>query len=207
MCGTQNDPDAETCKSCGYIFEDFSSTGVSSPAQWGKPRDTSPPATDNFSQPPRVSTDAPLFVVSKSLLGSLVPGIVYLLFISFFVVGTNFSIYSLGIIAIFILIGFLPVLFSTRSYEFFDGSLRMNKIIGASSEITYSDLEIRNISKGRRVQIILSAAGQRRAIVIPGNPTNRELGEDLIQFLEKKLKKKDSGNQPTSNDGDSTESP
>ena len=86
---------------------------------------------------------------------------------------------------VFILVGFVPILFTTRRYEFFDGSLRMSKIIGGSSEMLYSDLEIRDFSKGRRPQIILSAMGKRRAIVIPGNPTNGGLGEDLNQFLQK----------------------
>jgi hypothetical protein len=67
----------------------------------------------------------------------------------------------------------------------------MSKIIGRDSEIPYSELEIRDYSKGRRPRIILSAAGQGRSIVIPGNPTNGELGEDLNQFLQKKLKKFD----------------
>jgi len=65
----------------------------------------------------------------------------------------------------------------------------MSKVIGGSSEIPYSDLEILDYSKGRRPQIILATKGQRRRILIPGNPTNGELGVDLNQFLEKKLKK------------------
>ena len=67
----------------------------------------------------------------------------------------------------------------------------MSKVIGGSSEIPYSDLEILDYSKGRKPQIILETMGQRRRILIPGNPTNAVLGEDLNQFLQKKLKKYD----------------
>ena len=87
----------------------------------------------------------------------------------------------------------------------------MTKIIGGVSEIPYSELEILDYSKERRSQIILATVGQRRRIVIPGNPTNTVLGEDLSQFLQKKLKKYDphSREQPSvssdsPNDDDAT---
>ena len=216
MCDTLNDSNAQTCKSCGYIFEDFSTTGVSNPPQWEKSWGTStaPPAANDFSIPPTISTGSPLFLVSKSLLRSLGQGIVYLLFIAIFTLGTSISVYSLGVIALFILIAFAPPLFTTRKYEFFDNSLRMSKVIGGSSEIAYSDLEILDYSKGRRPQIILATVGQRRRIMIPGNPTNGALGEDLNQFLQKKLKKYDphSGEQSTASsdatkDDDTTKLP
>ena len=98
------------------------------------------------------------------------------------------------------MIAFAPLLFTTRKYEFFDDSLRMSKVIGGSSEILYSDLEILDHSKGRRPQIILATVGQRRRILIPGNPTNGELGEDLNQFLQKKLKKYDPLSREQSSD-------
>ena len=193
MCDTLNDSGAQTCKSCGYIFEDFSSTVMSNPPQWEKPwgTNTSTPAANDFSVPPTISTGSPIFLVSKSLLRFLGQGIVYLLFIALFTLGTSISVYSLGVIGLFILIAFAPLLFTTRKYEFFDDSLRMSKVIGGSSEIPYSDLEILDYSKGRKPQIILETMGQRRRILIPGNPTNAVLGEDLNQFLQKKLKKYD----------------
>ena len=85
------------------------------------------------------------------------------------------------------MIAFAPLLFITRKYEFFDDSLRMSKVIGGSSEILYSDLEILDHSKGRRPQIILATVGQRRRILIPGNPTNGELGEDHEPVPSKEL--------------------
>ncbi len=65
----------------------------------------------------------------------------------------------------------------------------MHKIIGGDSEIPYTGLEVYDYRAGRKPRIVLSAAGQRRPIVISGNPMNKELGEDLNQFLSKKVKK------------------
>ena len=60
----------------------------------------------------------------------------------------------------------------------------------------------------RRSQLVLSAAGQKRPIVIQGNPLNKELGMDLRQFLSSKVKKpevsKKSDQQDTSMREDST---
>ena len=204
MCNTLNAQDAQSCKYCGYIFEDFSNTGTSNttPPQWPQPSSNNfaatPPA-DAIPNQPTVSTGSPLFVVSRSMLSSLAPGIVYLVFVAIFSVASGFSIYSLGVIVIFILVATVPVLFTPRKYEFYDGSLRITKIIGGTSEIPYSDLEIQDYPMKRRPRIILSVAGQRRSIIIPGNPTSAELGEDLNQFLHKKLKRYDPNprSQPT----------
>jgi hypothetical protein len=196
MCNTSNDQSAQSCKYCGYIFEDFSNTGVNSPSpQWGQPSNNSFPVapTDTFAAPsPTVSTGAPLFVVSKSLLSAILPGIIYLVFIFLFTTAGGLNIYSLGVIILFIVIAFVPSLFAPRKYEFYDGSLRITKIIGKDSEIQYSELEIHDNPMKRRPQIILSAVGQRRSIIIPGNPTNDQLGEDLNKFLQKKVKKHNS---------------
>lgn len=194
MCDTMNDQNAQSCKYCGYIFEDFSNTSVSNitPQQWQQPSSnifSSPPPTDAIPIQPTASTGSPLFIISKSILSSLAPGIVYLVFVAIFSTASGFSVYSLGVIVIFILVAAVPVLFTPRKYEFYDGSLRITKIIGGASEISYSDLEIHDYPMKRRPRIILSTIGPRRSIIIPGNPTNGELGEDLNQFLRKKLRK------------------
>jgi hypothetical protein len=209
MCNTLNDQNAQSCKYCGYIFEDYSNTRTdNSPSpQWEQPSidNFPPPTADTFTEPssPTVSTSAPLFVVSKSLLGSILPGIIYLVFILLFTTASGFSVYSLGVVALFILIAFIPNLFTPRKYEFYDNSLRINKIIGKDSEISYSESEIHDQPMKRRPRIILTVVGQRRTIVIPGNPSNAQLGEDLNQFLQKKLKKHD---QKPSNQQQSTSS-
>ncbi|MHB8567737.1 MAG: zinc ribbon domain-containing protein [Nitrososphaerales archaeon] len=187
MCGTQNDQDAKACKYCGYIFEDFSSAGMNNPVPRQSQSSSLPPA-DMPNVPPATSTGTPLFVASKSILASLAPGIFYLAFIFLINSATSFSVYSVGLIALFIAVGFVPILFTSRKYEFYDGSLRMVKIIGGSSEIPYSDMVIHDSPAKRKPRIVLSAVGQRRPFMIPGNPTNEQLGEDLNQFLHKKLK-------------------
>jgi hypothetical protein len=192
MCGTKNNEDATSCKSCGYIFEDFSTSDVSNFASSvstpEQPTATPPLDTDSFSDTSiPASTDSPLFVVSRSLLGSVLPLVIYLLFILFF--GLLSSPVFIGLIAIFVLMTIVPVLTSPRKYEFYDSSLRIHKIIGGDSEIAYSNLTLYESPKGRRAQIVLAVEGQRRPMIISGNPMNNELREDLNQFLEKKLKK------------------
>ncbi len=204
MCGTSNDKNAQSCKYCGFLFEDFASSGIRTgsastnpfppPTQEQQPQSINaipaPSVTDTFGMPtPITSIGAPLYTVSKSLLGSIVPSIVYLVFILFVTATTTFSLFSVAFITIFILISILPALFTSRKYEFFETSLRMHKIIGGDSEIPYTALEVRDYRAGRRPQIVLLAAGQKRPIVISGNPTNKELGLDLNQFLGKKLKR------------------
>ena len=190
MCDTLNAQEAQSCKYCGYIFEDFSNTAINNPAPqpWQQPSSTNSPSPQIDTTPiqPAVSTGSPLFVASKSIASSLAPGIIYLVFVAIFSTASGFSIYSIGVIVIFILVATVPVLFTPRKYEFYDNSLHITKIIGGASDIPYSDLEIQDYPTRRRPRIVLSVVGQRRAIIIPGNPSSG--GEDLNQFLHKKLK-------------------
>jgi hypothetical protein len=200
MCGTQNDQNAESCKYCGYIFENFSSPGVSAPG-WSRPKQEQAPsanldlaqpsdAASTFpSTPTMIPTGSALFVVSRSLLTSLLPAIFYLAFIIFTNAISSLDILSIALIAVFFLIAAVPVLFTPRKYEFYEGSLRIHKTVGRDSEIPYSNLMLYDVTMGRRQQIVLSVEGQRRQILIPGNPKNQELGQDLKQFLEQRVKK------------------
>lgn len=128
-------------------------------------------------------------MVSRSILTALLPALLYLLVFTFlgFI---SFSISSILYLAFFIVIALVPTLFSPRKYEFYDNSLKIHKIIGGDTEHSYSDMTLYGIrGMGRRSQITLVVTGKRGATVIPGNPTNQELGKDLYQFLETKLKK------------------
>jgi zinc-ribbon domain len=204
MCGTKNDPNAEVCKNCGYIFEDFSSPGISAPptASAYRPQEeqqspssfgTFPAASqaDNFPSPSSsmTSTGSPLFTVSKSLVSVVGPLVFYVAIIFFLTAGAGLSDYSLGLILIFALIFVLPVLFSPRKYEFYDSSLRIHKTLGGDTEIEYSDLEIYDYPVRGRARIVLVAQGQRRPIMISGDPVNSVLGQSLSEFLGKRLKK------------------
>ncbi len=207
LCGTKNDQSSQSCKNCGYEFIDDLGSSSASPTSesslassshneqepW-KTNLNTPLSSTNTSPVSSVPTSsgAPLYVVSKSLLGSIAPVLLYLVLIFFLTGGTSFSLLSIGIIAIFVVAAMFQVLLSTRKYEFYDDSLRMHKTIGRDSEIQYSQLEKYDYPIGRRPRIVLSAAGQRRPIVIPGNPSNGEQGLDLNQYLAKKLKKRES---------------
>ncbi|MDG7001355.1 MAG: hypothetical protein JRN15_19840 [Nitrososphaerota archaeon] len=224
LCGTKNDQKSKSCKNCGYVFiDDFGSSSVdtssesnlaSSPHEeqdlWKTNLSTPLPSTDTSPVSSASSSGAPLYVVSKPLLGSIAPVLLYIVLIFFLTGGTNFSILSIGIIAIFVVAAIFQVLVSTRKYEFYDDSLRMHKTIGGDSEVQYSQLEKYDYPVGRRPRLVLSAAGHRRPIVIPGNPSNGEQGVDLNQFLTKKLKKHESQfrneQQPTPSSGQVSES-
>lgn len=228
MCGTKNSQDALTCKSCGFNLESLRTTyasDVSRPVEEGPIIDTSPPLDTNpipkpfdansnpkpfdtnpipTSTIPPISSGSPLFVVSKSLIGSILPIMAYLVFISIF--GLFSSPAFISLIAIFILISVVPMLTSPRRYEFYDESLRMHKIVGGDSDISYSALTLHGSDTGaRRAQIVVSVEGQRRPFVIPGNPMNKELGQDLYQFLSVKLKKNKPASEPETATGTSEE--
>jgi hypothetical protein len=200
MCGTMNDQSAKSCSFCGYLFEDYGTPGVSAndskmaaqssvtPLNMVSPPSSQEPVTPAYPST-ATSSGSPLFVVSRSILASVGPGLAYLLFIVVISLFSSISIFSLALIAFLLLASVVPVLFTPRKFEFFDDSLRIHKIIGGDSEFQYSDLTMSDSPVRRRPQIILSAVGQRRPIVIQGNPTNKELGIDLKQFLNSKLKK------------------
>jgi hypothetical protein len=201
MCGTVNDQSAQSCTFCGYLFEDYG-TGTVSPPKAASPVENDnklnamPLSTDqnsvpkNTYAPSAMSTGAPLYLVSKSLLSSVVPALVYLIFIGFVGLSSGFSLYTIGLIAFFMVIALVPALLSPSRFEFYEDSLKVHKTIGGDSEVMYSNLTLVDYpTRGRSPQIVLSAEGQRRPIVIGKNPTNQNLGMDLKQFLTTKVKK------------------
>ena len=207
MCDTMNDQSAKSCSYCGYLFEEFGTPGVTvsdskpSPQPSVGPLNTvSPPSSQDPVTPvypsATVSSGSPLFVVSKSLLASIVPGIAYLLFIVVISSYSSVGLFSLLLIVLLVAASVVPILFTPRKFEFFDNSLRIHKIIGGDSEFQYADLTMFDSPTRRRSQIVLSAAGQRRPILIPSNPTNKELNIDLKQFLSSKLKKPETAQNP-----------
>ncbi len=203
MCGTVNDANAQSCTFCGYLFEDYG-TGTVTPPR-GDASSVSenslkniPPPMDETSEPPVASytsstmpsTGTPLYLVSRSLVSTIVPSLVYLVFIGFVGLASGFSLYTLALVAFFLIVALVPALFTPRRFEFYDDSLKIHKTIGGDSEIPYSQLSMVDYSpRGRGNQIVLSSSGQRRPIVIPKNPTNQNLNMDLKQFLTGKLKK------------------
>ncbi len=225
MCGTMNDQNAQSCSFCGYLFEDYGTgtvTGMSpSPVTTGTTDNNlnAVPEPSNLDATPLSSYTSPssspaalggtaLYVVSKSLLGSIIPALVYLFLIGSIGLFSGFSYYSIFLVVIFMLIAIVPGLFSPRRFEFYDNYLKTHKTIGGDSEIQYSELSLADYpTRGRSQQIVLSVAGQRRPIILGKNPTNQQLGMDLRQFLNSKLKKTttqgDAGNTSQQQSGDS----
>jgi len=164
---------------------------------------TVPPPTDidssasSYAQPSSSLSGSALYVVKKSLIGSIVPALLYLFFIASIGLFSGFSLYSIILVVFFLLVALVPALFSPRSFEFYDESLKIHKIIGGGSEIPYSSLSLLDYpARGRSQQVVLSVAGQRRPLIIGKNPTNQSLGMDLKQFLNSKLKKPESSEKP-----------
>ena len=209
MCTSQNDKGAQSCKYCGYLFEDYSSTGVVTPNGYSDSKqeeaktaeiedsktqdltteDTEPPPITSFGTS-TVSGFSPLFVASRSLFGSILPAVIYLLFFASLGSFSSLNIFNIALIAVFVLIVIVPVLTTPRKYEFYDHLLRIHKIVGGDSEIPYTDLKLYdNPSGSRRQRIILSITGRSRPIAIPGNPENKDLGQNLYQFLDRNLSK------------------
>jgi hypothetical protein len=215
MCGTINDASAQSCTFCGYLFEDYG-TGTVSP-----PKAESPPASDNtISTPmeqipappasytsPVISGGAPLFLVSKTLLSTVIPSLIYLVFIGFVGLSSGFSLYTVALIAFFLIVALVPALLSPRRFEFYDDSLKIQKTIGGVSEYPYSEMTLMDPpARGRSQQIVLSITGQRRPVIIPKNPTSQNLNMDLRQFLSGKLKKPQTpGNSGTTGTSDQHE--
>ncbi|MDA4129959.1 MAG: hypothetical protein OK457_04235 [Thaumarchaeota archaeon] len=210
MCGTQNAQSANACKFCGYIFEDFKTAGLSSTDGNIAPPASKVSVDENLNTVPTnsnvenfpdistsstspvssINTGAAVFVVSKSLLTSILPSLAYLVFVLLVTLSSGLNLYTLGIFVFFIAVAVLPQLFTPRRFEFYDDRVRVHKIIGGDSEIPYSDLTYSFFSRGKRSQIVLSSLTRRRQqLAIPSNPINKDLGMDLNKFLETKMKK------------------
>jgi len=152
-----------------------------------------------------------LFLVSRSLLSTVIPSLIYLVFIGFVGLVSGFSLYTIVLVAFFLIVALVPALLAPRRFEFYDDSLRIQKTIGGTSEVPYSQMTLMDYpARGRNQQIVLSVTGQRRPIVIPKNPTSQNLNMDLRQFLSGKLKKPttpgNSGNTGTSDQQETNDS-
>ena len=202
MCGTMNDQSAQSCTFCGYLFEDYGTGTVSATPAKSEANlkvdqnlNTVPPSTSEGVNPGSyastpVSTGTALYVVKKSLLTSIVPALIYLFFIGSVGLFSGYDLYSILLVVFLVLVAVVPALFAPRRFEFYDDSMKIHKIVGKESEISYSNLTLLDYpARGRGQQVVLSAAGQRRPLVIGKNPTNQSLGMDLKQFLNSKLKK------------------
>jgi hypothetical protein len=216
MCGTKNDQSAKSCSFCGYIFEDYNTSGASATTTSKQdptpaPQISNSPSTTSYSSAPLESmAGIPIFSVSKSFVSTLIPTIVYLVFMLLIVVSTGFSIFSLVIIVIFLLIPTATTLFTPNRFEFYEDYMRTHKPVGGDTEYPYSELEIYNYPNNRRKErIYLSVSGNRKLILVPKNPENKERNQDLKQFLETKLKKRDdtAKNESTTQEQTETEDP
>lgn len=194
MCGTKNDQSAASCSFCGYLFEDYNTSGASSAPQQNQtaaPPIASPPETTSYASAPIGSTGGiPIFSVSKSFVSTLIPTVVYLVFMLLIVASTGFSIFGIAIVVIFLLIPTATTLLTPNKFEFYEDYLRTRKPVGGDAEYQYSALELYDYPTKRKERIYLSVSGTRKVILVPNNPTNKERNQDLKQFLETKVKKR-----------------
>ena len=201
MCGTLNDQTAQSCSFCGYLFENFG-TGASGSSSDLLTANSSLSTSGELNTVPDVQNSSsnttsstspggsPVFAVGKSLLGTIVPSLVYLVAIIALGSFSGFSLYSLVLVLFFLIVAVVPALTTPRRFEFYDDSLKVHKTIGGDSEYPYSEVTMLDFPSRRGTQqIALSVTGQRRPLIIGKNPTNEQLGMDLKQFLNSKLKK------------------
>jgi hypothetical protein len=216
MCGTMNDQSAQSCSFCGYLFEDYGTgtVGGTTPPPISPPSSNTASTVDgNFNTIPAVSesdsnsgpsyasvpnsSGSPIFVVSKSIWGTIAPTLIYLFLIGSVGFFSSFSVFTLLLVVFFIVVAVIPGLMQPRRFEFYDNSLKVHRTIGGDSELAYSNVSVVDYpARGRSQQTVLSVTGQRRPLVIGKNPSNKELGMDLKQFLNSKLKKVDRSGKP-----------
>lgn len=217
MCSTQNDYSAQSCKFCGYLFENYTISGANPPnynsnSSWEtkSTTETKVETEDQMSAPTSpnhtaISGSSPLFMATRPLLSSILPAVIYLLILASLGSFSSLNIFTISLIAVFILIVAVPILTAPRKYMFFENSLLIHKFVGSDKKLLYSDLTLYDLPPGfKRPRIVLGVAGHTRPIGIPGNPTNKDLGESLYQFLEKSLKKQDNRNDPNQHSAPTT---
>jgi hypothetical protein len=199
MCNTVNDSSAQSCKYCGYIFEDVSpastpssvsSAGEISPQNVITPPEGAIPST--IYKSPSFQSSAPVFVVSSSWrdrrnLTSIIIGAVLAIF---YIVsdlpaisGSGFSVTSL-IFLIFPALFIVPAFLSSRTYEFYDNVLVI-KGVGSNREIPYSQISAVSNYRGA---IVLQLSNQWRQIRVQGKIKSNTSGVDLPAWLNQKVK-------------------
>jgi hypothetical protein len=201
-----NDQSAQSCSFCGYLFEDFATGAAVNSTSPSKnnvendkpgelntvPNSFEQSADSTSFTPASNSGQSPYFVVKKSIFSSIASMVVYLGFLLLVSVSSGFSIYSVALVLVFILVSIIPNLYTPRRYEFYDSSMVMHRTVGADKEIPYSELSFLDSPMGGgRQQIVLSQSGgqRRRPIIIGKNPSSEQLGMDLKTFLNMKLNK------------------
>lgn len=187
MCDSLKEPDAETCKTCGYIFEDLASSLDSAPRlknSWLAGTTVSDGSLQQLD-----STGSPLFVSSTPMRTHMISAVTTAIVAVPVILGAGHDIYSFVLgVALPVAGGLVSFLFSAKKYEFFDNLLLMKGVVGRSSDVQYSELKIQRPWRGRWRGMVLSRTGKRRPMLIQSNPRDG-MGETLTHFLEKKLYK------------------
>ncbi len=188
MCNTMNDSNVEACTYCGYIFEDFvtknNQTQIPSSKFKREPQAEIPSVSAGIP----TTEGSPVFVASTSLLSALVP-LAFYIAIGFFAFSSGAGAISIALFAFIVVFAVIPLLNAPRKFEFYDDSLKIHRTLRGITVIPYSDITISEFSSGFRksTRTYLSIKGRRRPIALPGNPTSKELGVDLKQWLTQKL--------------------
>lgn len=217
MCGTLNDQNAQSCSFCGYLFEDYSTTNLNQPTSQQQRTPSTLPAYGDTTAPAKMpeqtpapsqaytsdSSGSPLFTVNRSIWGTIIPSVIYLILVSALGLFSSFSLYSIVLVVFFLLIAVVPALFSPRRFDFYEDSMKVHKTIGGDAEYPYTSVSMVEYPNMRRQtrSVVLNVTGQRGQFVLGKNPTNQQLGMDLRQFLTQKLKRNDQANPGNQNEG------
>lgn len=202
MCNTVNDSSAESCKYCGYIFEDVSTSNTTS----SRPALTDI-APENVVDEPALSTpqsgfgssvsqatgSAPVFVLKSSWKDRTnLPRVILGLALSVFYILLNVPVFAGGAYSLYnlvflvILIPFLlPIVTANKTYEFFDNSLVIRGV-GSNRDIPYSEISGVTNVRGR---IYLQMKNQFRQVRVQGVVKSNTSGMDLVPWLNQKNRK------------------
>ncbi len=216
MCNTVNDSTAQSCKYCGYIFEDVSPTGttssVSTAGEISPQNVVTPPEGPipvSSYQSPSFQSSAPVFVVSSSWrdrrnLTSIIIGAVLAVFYIVsdlpIITGSGFSVTSL-VFLIFPALFILPAFLSSRTYEFYDNALVIRGV-GSNREIPYSQISAVSNYRGA---LVLQLNNQWRQVRVQGKIKSTTVGVDLPTWLNQKIKPQQSPDSSKSSSQDTTE--
>ncbi len=205
MCNTVNDASAESCKYCGYLFEDSSLNRIQVTPNVA-PQNVVPPSgvavQPVASSPvPRPQTSTPVFVISKSWkdkrnLGSFIVPIFLVILILF---SGGFDVFSL-LFLIVPVVFILPIFLSNKTFEFYENSLIVSGGRGMQQQIQYSDIsEVKpNQRSGNSFYLVLK--NQWRGILIQGTLKAKTIDADPFTWLSRKIQDQSNADADTNSD-------
>lgn len=212
MCDTVNDSQAESCKYCGYIFEDVASesprvapSNASDVAPANVARNDTGTQNQSFNSfTPEINTSTAAFVIKNSWkdrrnIPSLIIAVLVILFyVANYVPAIQSGSFSAEdlIFLVIPVIFILPLITVNKTFEFYADHLSVNGL-GSHQTILYTQIDSVTSYRGRT---ILQLKDTWRQIRIQGNVKSNSTGQDLVTWLNQKIKQPErSGKVSTEN--------